>query len=156
MNNTLKLAVLDFLNNPHTHGALADAAESLPEKFYNEKPFGLPYSFWDMLEHIRIAQWDMIDFMVNPDYKEIEWPKEYWPVPGTKATKQMWDESVAKFKHDEEWLKKIVEDEKSDLLARIPHGSGQTGFREVLQIIDHNSYHIGQFIIMKRLVGEIK
>ncbi len=156
MDNTLKNAVLDFLNNPHTHGSLADAASSLPEKYYNVYPGGLPYSFWGMLEHIRISQWDMIDFMVNPDYKEMEWPREYWPKEGEQADKKMWTESLEKYRQDEERLKKIIEEGKIDLLAKIPHGTGQTGFREILQVIDHNSYHIGQFIVMRRMIGEWK
>ena len=156
IDNNIRAALADYLNNPHTHASLIDAAKNLPEKYYNNKPAGLAYSFWDQLEHIRICQWDMLDFMVNPNYKEIQWPKDYWPKAGDKATKKMWDESIAKFKKDGETLKKIAKDASLDLFARIPHGSGQTIFREVLQIIDHNSYHIGQFIMMRKLIGEWK
>ncbi|HEY3250211.1 MAG TPA: DinB family protein, partial [Ignavibacteria bacterium] len=92
----------------------------------------------------------------NPDYKEMDWPAEYWPKENEKATKKMWDESVAKFEIDYANLLKIVKNSSNDLFAKIPHGQGQTTFREVLQIIDHNSYHIGQFIIMRRLVNQWK
>lgn len=152
----IREAILDYINKPHTHSSLIEAAKGLPEKFINERPGGLPYTFWQMLEHIRISQWDMVDFMVNPGYKEMEWPKEYWPGDNEKATKKMWDESVAKFEKDYENLIKIVKDQKNDLFSKIPHGTGQTIFREVMQIIDHNSYHIGQFIVMRRLVNQWK
>src|SRR4030095_5235924 len=149
-------ALLDYLNKPHTHASLMEAAKDFPEKFMNEKPAGLPYTFWGMLEHIRITQWDMVDFMRNPDYKEMDWPADYWPKENEKATKKMWDESVAKFEKDYENLIKIVEDNSNDLFTKIPHGTGQTIMREVLQIIDHNSYHIGQFIVMRRLINAWK
>jgi uncharacterized damage-inducible protein DinB len=154
--NELRAALMDYLNNPHTHGTLLDAVADFPEKLINEKPPGTPYSFWDQLEHIRIAQWDMLDFMVNSGYKEMEWPKDYWPKTGEKATKKMWDESVKSFQDDEKALKKLVNDPSSDFFSKIPHGSGQTIFREIMQIIDHNSYHIGQFILMRKLAGEWK
>jgi hypothetical protein len=156
MLSELRKQLLDYIDRPHTHGSLADALKGLPEKHFNEKPGGLPYSFWGMLEHIRISQWDMVDFMQNPDYKEMEWPKEYWPDSAQKATRKMWDESIAMFEKDTETLKKIISDPDVDFLAKIPHGSGQTIFREVMQIIDHNSYHIGQLVVMRRMIGEWK
>jgi uncharacterized damage-inducible protein DinB len=152
LNKLLRSALVDYLNNPHTHASFSDAAENLPEKYYNEKPNGLSYSFWDQLEHIRICQWDMLDFMINPGYKEMAWPKDYWP--SDKANKNKWKESVQKFEDDYKHLKKIALDNSFDLFAKIPIGSGQTMFREILQIIDHNSYHIGQFVMMRKLIGE--
>ena len=98
----------------------------------------------------------MLDFMVNPNYKEIQWPEDYWPKAGEKATKRMWDESVRKFEQDFESLKKIVMDADHNFFSKIPHGTGQTIFREIMQIIDHNSYHIGQFVMMIKLIGEWK
>ncbi len=148
----LRQALVDYLNNPHTHKSLLDAVKDFPEEKINIKPAGAPYSFWEQLEHIRLCQWDMIDFMVDQNYKEMEWPKNYWPKPGEKADKRMWNESIAKFEEDYEQLKKIVQDNSFELFAKIPHGSGQTVFREILQIIDHNSYHIGQFVLMRKLL----
>jgi uncharacterized damage-inducible protein DinB len=158
MNNdqALRKALIDYLEHPHTHAPFMDAVKNFPEKLMNEKPNNLPYSFWQLLEHIRISQFDMIDFMHNPDYKEMEWPKDYWPTDSQKATAKMWNESVKKYEKDIETLKKIIEDPKLDMLAPIPHGQGQTILREVLQIIDHASYHIGEFIVMRRLTGEWK
>jgi hypothetical protein len=86
----------------------------------------------------------------------MEWPKDYWPKPDEKATKEMWGLSIEKFEKDFQNLKKLVQDSSNDLFSKIPHGQGQTIFREVMQIIDHNSYHIGQFIIMRRLINAWK
>lgn len=153
---TLREALIGYLEHPHTHASFVDAAKNFPEKLMNEKPNGLPYSFWQMLEHIRISQIDMIDFMHNPNYKEMEWPRDYWPADSQKATAKMWNDSVKKYEKDYETLIKILQDPKFDLFAPIPHGQGQTILLEVLQIIDHNSYHLGQFIVMRRLAGEWK
>jgi uncharacterized damage-inducible protein DinB len=152
LNKLLRSALVDYLNNPHTHASFTEACKNLPEKYYNEKPKGTSFSFWELLEHIRISQWDMLDFMINPGYKEMAWPKEYWPTD--KATVPKWNESIQKFEEDYRHLIKIVQDDSFDLFAKVPIGSGQTIFREILQIIDHNSYHIGQFVMMRKLVGE--
>ena len=148
---SLREHLINYLEKLHTHMLLQDAVKDLPEELINQKPGGLPYSFWDMLEHIRISQIDMIDFIHDPNYKEMEWPKDYWPKPGGKATKKMWDESLKQCEKDLDILKKIINDPKIDLFAPIAHGSGQTIFREVLQIVDHAGYHIGQIIVMRRL-----
>lgn len=152
----LKKELLDYLERPHTHKSLLQVLEDFPLKLINEKPAGVPYTFWGLFEHIRIATWDMIDFMQNPGYKEIAWPDDYWPKPEEKATEKMWNESVSKYKKDIEMLDNILKDPSSELFARIPHGKGQTILREVLQIIDHESYHIGQFVLMLRILGHLK
>ena len=155
-NKQIREVLINYLNDPHTHASLLDAAKELPEDYINNKPAGLEYSFWQMLEHIRICQWDMLDFMLNAGYKEMEWPKDYWPPSSQKATLKMWNDSLKRFEEDYESLKTIVNEKSHDLLSKIPHGSGQTIFRELLQIIDHNSYHIGQLVMMRKLVGEWK
>ncbi len=152
--NSLREHLLKYLGHPHTHMAFADAVKNFPERLINEKPAGLPYSFWQLLEHMRISQLDMIDFIQTADYKVLEWPKDYWPGDDQKANAAMWNDSVKKYIDDVETLKKIINDPKTDLLAKIPHGSGQTILKEVLQIIDHESYHMGQLIVMRRLAGE--
>jgi hypothetical protein len=152
----LRTELSNYVESPHTHMPFIKAIKDIPEKLINERPENIPYSFWQLLEHIRIAQHDMVDFMQNPDYKELAWPKEYWPSPDSKATMKMWNDSVSSYMKDIKDLKKIIENPKIDLLAPIPHGTGQTILREVLQIIDHNSYHMGQFIIMRRLFKEFE
>ena len=158
MNNTeqLRKELLGYLEKPHTHGPLSHIVKDFPERLINEKPAGLPYSFWQMLEHIRISQFDMVDFIRNPNYKEMEWPKDYWPADSEKATMKMWNESVKKYNEDVDALRKIIEDPKTDFFAPIPHGSGQTIFREVIQIVDHASYHLGELLVMRRVAGDWK
>jgi uncharacterized damage-inducible protein DinB len=151
--DSLRKELLNYLEKPHTHGTFANIVKDFPEKLINEKPAGLPYSFWQMLEHICISQFDMVNFIRNPNYKEMEWPKDYWPDDKEKATIKMWKECSKKYEEDIEALKKIIEDPKTDLFAPIPHGKGQTIFKEALQIIDHASYHLGEFLVMRRLAG---
>ncbi len=148
--------LLNYIEKPHTHGTFIQLLKDFPEKLINEKPAGLPYSFWQMLEHIRISQYDMLDFLRNPNYKEMQWPKDYWPGNDQKATMKMWNDCIKKYEDDIEAFKKIIEDPKTDLFALIPHGTGQTIFKEVIQIIDHASYHLGEFLVMRRLAGEWK
>jgi uncharacterized damage-inducible protein DinB len=154
--NDLQKQIVDFLENQNTHRTLQDAAGDLPEELMNIQPEKIPYTFWQLLEHIRISQYDMIDFIRNPNYKEMEWPKEYWPDKNQKATKKLWDESIKQYEDDLEALKKIVKDNEPDILVAIPHGQGQTTLREIMQIIDHASYHIGEFILMRRICNAWK
>lgn len=152
----LRKELTGYLQKQHTHMSLTDALKDLPEKLINECPPGVPYTFWGMLEHIRISQFDMIDFIQNKNYKEIAWPKDYWPPKEQKVTKAMWDKSIDKFNADLKILEDIINNTENDLHAPIKHGRGQTILREVLQIIDHNSFHIGEIIIMRRNLGEWK
>lgn len=154
--DSLRKELLGYFEKPHTHGSLRTYTKDFPEKLINEKPGGLPYSFWQMLEHIRISQFDMVDFIRNPNYKELQWPKDYWPPDSEKADGKMWNESIRKFEEDLEDLRKMIEDPKTDLFAPIPHGTGQTIFKEAIQIIDHASYHIGELLIMRRIAGDWK
>lgn len=111
------------------------------------------YSPWHLLEHIRIAQYDILDFIRNQDYKELEWPKDYWPSRGRKATERNWRNTVRAFHRDSAELWGIVSDPETDLCAEIAHGTGQTVLREILLVADHNAYHIGEFAIMRQVMG---
>ena len=146
----------EYLENERTHIDFAKAMRDLPEKLINKKPKGLPYTFWGLLEHVRIAQHDMIEFIQTAECEKLDWPKDYWPSPKTKATKAMWKQSLAAIATDIEALKDIIQDPATDLFAPIPWGHGQTIFREAIQIIDHASHHLGQLILMRRLEGNWK
>ena len=112
----------------------------------------LPYSPWQLLEHMRIAQHDIFDFCRNPNYVEMKWPDDYWPNPEPPGA-DAWEKSVAAFRRDREALKQFFADPSLDLLAAIPHGTGQTYLREALLIADHNAYHLGQLVAVRRVLG---
>jgi hypothetical protein len=145
--------LLNYLTGRHAHASFDDALNGFPIKLINTKPANSPYTFWELLEHIRRTQNDIVDFIQNPNYKDKSWPQDYWPAKNKKADKKAWDKSVAGFKKDFAALVKIVKNPKTDLLAKIPHGQGQTIFREAILVIDHNAYHIGEFILMRRMMG---
>ena len=114
---------------------------------------GLPHSPWQLVEHLRIAQHDILDFCVNPGYQEMSWPDDYWPASPEPPTAAAWDESIAGYKRDLAEMQRLVRDEAIDPFAKIPHGSGQTYIREILLVVDHAAYHIGQIVLVRRLLG---
>jgi len=136
--------------------SLGDAVKGFPLKDMNVRPPNVPYTFWHLLEHIRIAQWDIIDFIKNPDYEELEWPAGYWPAKNAKATKKEWDETIAGYQSDLKEMIALVKNPRTDLHAKIPHGDGQTILREAILIVDHNAYHIGEFAILRQVVNNWK
>jgi uncharacterized damage-inducible protein DinB len=135
------------------HMSLDDAVADLPAALRGRKPEGLPYSPWQLLEHIRITQHDILDFCRNPDYTEMAWPDDYWPKSAAPASDKAWDASVRQIRNDRAALEALARDESLDLAARIPHGTGQTYLREILLVIDHTAYHMGELIVVRRLLG---
>ncbi len=135
------------------HTTVEDAVADLPEPLRGRIPAGLPYSPWQLLEHIRITQHDILDFCRNPHYEEIAWPAAYWPTSPTPPTDEAWDASVRQIREDRAALQAIARDASVDLAARIPHGTGQTYLREILLVLDHTAYHLGELIVARRLQG---
>jgi len=135
------------------HAAFDAAGEGVPKDMRGVAPKGLPHSPWQLLEHLRLCQWDILDFCVNPKYAEPKSMDEYWPKSAAPPTEAAWDESVAGVRRDRDALKKMAEDASVDLFARIPHGTGQTYLRELLLVADHNAYHVGQMVLTRRLLG---
>jgi len=127
-----------------------------PAKLRGEVPKGLPHSAWMLLEHMRLAQWDILDFSRNPKYKELMWPNDYWPKNPAPPSEAAWDKSVKSFHDDLGAMKTLVNDPKTDLFAKIPWGDGQTILREAMLVADHNSHHLGQLIDVRRLLGAWK
>ncbi len=111
------------------------------------------YTPWRLLEHLRLAQWDILDFIRNPEYREREWPREYWPPEDAQAREADWSQTIASFEHDMQEIQELVRDPRTDLHANIPWGTGQTVLREILLVADHNAYHIGEFAIMRQVMG---
>ena len=146
----LRNLLVSFLEG-EAHLSLADALKGFPIKDINVKPRNVPYTFWHLLEHIRIAQWDIVDFCRNPDYEELRFPRDYWPAKNAKATPKQWRETIERIEADRQEMIAMVKDPKIDLHARIPHGDGQTILREAILIVDHNSYHIGEFAILRQV-----
>jgi hypothetical protein len=125
----------------------------VPPKMRGVRPSGVPYSLWELLEHLRIAQWDILEFSRDAKHVSPEWPKGYWPDSQAPPNAKAWDKSLKLFARDLAAMKKIVASPKTDLFAKIPHGTGQTILREALLVADHNAYHLGQALTVRRLLG---
>ena len=136
------------------HAGFDKAVENLAPALRGKKPQGSPHSAWQLLEHMRLAQKDILAFCVNPKYEEVlKWPDDYWPKDPAPPSERAWDESIAEFREDREAMKKLATDPAVELSSKIPHGTGQTYLREVLLIVDHNAYHTGELVLLRRLLG---
>lgn len=138
------------LREGHAHIDLFSALKGFPEALYGKKPKGAPYSAWQLLEHIRIALNDLLVFSTDPNYVAPKWPDAYWPKQAAPENAAAWKTSVKALKADLSALEKLIQNPDSNLYARIPWGDGQTLLREVLLAIDHNSYHLGQFVLLRK------
>ncbi|HVA71783.1 MAG TPA: DinB family protein [Candidatus Limnocylindrales bacterium] len=125
----------------------------LPEAQRGVKPAGAPHTAWQLLEHLRIAQWDILGFSRNPKHVSPHFPEGYWPASETPPSADAWDKSVAAVERDLAEMKKLVSNPKANLFAPIAHGTGQTILREALLVADHNAYHLGQMVLLRRLLG---
>jgi DinB superfamily len=129
------------------------AVAGIEEKKRGLRPKGADHSPWELLEHMRIATWDILEFCRDGKHASPDWPAEYWPQKPAPPSRAAWDQSVESLERDLEAMGKLVVNPKADLLAPIPHGSGQTILREVLLMADHNAYHLGQLVLVRRLLG---
>ena len=128
----------------------------VPPKLRGVRPDGLPYSIWELLEHLRIAQWDILKFSRDAKHVSPNWPAGYWPTTQAPPNAKAWDKSLKLFARDLATMKKLVANPKTDLFAKIPHGTGQTILREALLVADHNAYHLGQVLTVRRILGNWK
>ena len=135
------------------HAGFDAAVDGIPPELRGRQPEGLPYSAWQLLDHLRITQHDILDFCVNANYKGIKWPDQYWPKHPEPPSADAWDQSVTRFLEDRAKLEALAADTSIDLTSRIPHGQGQTYLRELVLVADHTSYHVGQLILVRRLLG---
>jgi uncharacterized damage-inducible protein DinB len=135
------------------HVAFDRAITGIPEDMRGKRPAGLPYSPWQLLEHIRRTQHDILEFCQNPKYAELKWPEDYWPPSAEPRSAAAWDESVRQFTRDREALQLLAMDPQLDLTSRIPHGAGQTYLRELVLAADHTAYHLGELVVVRRLLG---
>ena len=150
---SLRQHVVYLLNGKGAHADFEAAIKDLPEAVRGQRPKGAEHSPWEVLEHLRIAQSDILEFSVNPDHVSPEWPSGYWPKFQAPETDAEWDQSVEEFRRDLKRMCALVSSEDTDLFAKIPHGDGQTILREALLVADHNAYHIGELVLLRRLLG---
>jgi hypothetical protein len=149
----LREHLLDLLGGGHAHLNFDRAVAGLPDGLRGARPTGLPHTPWRLLEHLRIAQWDILRFSVDPAHASPEFPDGYWPVGDAPPDPGAWDRSVAAFRADLKAMTDLVADPRTDLFAPFPHGQGQTVLREALLLADHNAYHLGQLVTVRRLLG---
>lgn len=135
------------------HATFDQAVADLPPDLRGRRPSNLPYSAWELLEHLRITQRDILDFCVDANYEEKKWPDDYWPASRAPESNAAWERSIREFHADRAALQKLAADTSVDLDAKIPHGSGQTCRRELVLVIDHTAYHVGQLVLVRRLLG---
>jgi len=148
----LRKHLVNLLRMEGAHLSFDEAVKGLPIELRGAKPKGAPHTPWQLLEHLRIAQWDILDFSRNPAYQEMKWPDDYWPKTEAPPDAAAWDHSVERFHRDLKAMEKLVSDASVDLTARIPHGTGQTVLREALLVADHNSYHLGQLVFVRKML----
>ncbi len=154
--DALRQHLLDLLRGGHAHADFEAAVSNLPSQLRGKKPKDAPHTAWQLLEHLRIAQWDILEFSRDPKHVSPAWPDGYWPKTEAPPSPAAWNNSIRSFRADLKAMARLVADEKNDLHARIPHGDGQTLLREALLVADHNAYHIGQLVLLRRLLGAWK
>jgi len=145
--------VLFLLQRGNAHMSLDEAVADFPMERINERPPHVPYSSWHLLEHLRLTQRDILDFIRDPHYQERKWPDDYWPASDATTDVAGWEGTRAAFHADAAALGALAADPDRDLHAAIPWGDGQTLLRELLVVADHNAYHTGEFAILRQVMG---
>jgi hypothetical protein len=151
--DVIREQLLALLRGGNSHMSFDQAVADFPKEAINRKPPNVPYTPWQLLEHMRIAQWDVLEFIRNPDHESPAWPDEYWPARGLQADGGRWEGIIADFNADLRALQGLIQDPDTDLTAPIPHAKDYTVFREILVVADHNAYHIGEFAILRQVMG---
>jgi hypothetical protein len=149
----LRQHLVKLLKDGEAHAQFDGAVRDMPVALRGKRPKGAEHSPWEVLEHLRIAQWDILEFARNAEHKSPEFPSGYWPRIPEPSREEAWDESADHFRADLNALCDLVANESTDLYARIPHGEGQTILRQALLTADHNAYHLGEFVLLRRLLG---
>jgi len=148
--------LVDFLRGGHAHATFEDAVKGLPVSLTGVVPEGLPYSIWQIVEHIRIGQWDMLEFSRDASHKSPKWPEEYWPKEAAPADEETWKKSIAQIIDDREAFIGLLNDTSNDLYQPFPWGTGQHLLKEAIMLTDHNGYHTGEIIVIRKLLGAWK
>ncbi|HZD92609.1 MAG TPA: DinB family protein [Candidatus Sulfotelmatobacter sp.] len=148
----LRQHLVNLLTKAEAHVDLGSSIKEFPKELRGRKPEGSPHTPWQLLEHVRIAQWDILEFSRNAKHKSPKWPDDYWPKTGQPPDDKAWDKSVEQVMADLKEMCVLVSDPNRDLFAEIPHGDGQTLLREALLVADHNTYHLGELVILRRIL----
>jgi hypothetical protein len=147
--DTFRQHLLDLLGRGQAHPEFEQVVRGFPHETINRRPPNLPYSPWRLLEHIRIAQWDILEFIRNPDHVSPHWPEGYWPAENERADEPRWAMTIAGIQADRQALAAIVADPETDLLTDLRHAAGYTILREILVVCDHNAYHLGELGLLR-------
>jgi DinB family protein len=149
----LRQHLLYLLKDGGAHAKFEDVIGDFPANLRGKKPANYPHTAWMLLEHMRIAQWDILEFSRNAKHASPKWPEGYWPKTETPPSAAAWTKSIAGFRKDLKAMEALVSNPKTDLYASLSWGDGQTVLREVLLVADHNAYHLGQLVTVRRLLG---
>jgi hypothetical protein len=153
MDTAVREHVAKLLSWEDAHVSFDGAVANLPEALRGTTPEGLPYSPWQLVEHLRITQRDILDFCLSPAYRELRWPDDYWPKRAAPDSSAAWERSLERYREDRAALQALARDPAVDLGAHIPHGDGLTYLRELLLAADHAAYHLGELVVVRRLLG---
>jgi hypothetical protein len=153
MTDALRDHVARILDWHDAHVDFDSAVKDVPGPQRGVVPPGSAYSIWQLVEHLRLAQHDILDFCVNPHYEEMVWPDDYWPREPAPPSPAAWESSRAAYRRDRSAMQALVRDPAIDLFARVPKGRGQTYLREALLVADHTAYHVGQIVLVRRQLG---
>ncbi len=148
--SSLRKHVRELLQGGNAHLKPEEVLPDFPARLRGVRPQGLPRTAWQLLEHMRIAQWDIVQFSIDANHVSPAWPEGYWPPSDAPPNPAAWKKSVDEFFADLDRMQKLVANPRTDLFARIPHGSGQTILREALLVADHNAYHLGQIVMVRK------
>jgi len=149
---SLRKTLAELLRMKGAHLSLHEAVSDFPSALRGVKPPGAPHTAWQLLEHMRITQEDILDFSRNPKYKDKAFPDDYWPATEAPPSEKAWAKSIETFDDDLRQMQELIAETKNDLLAIIPHGTGQTLLREALLVADHNAYHLGQLMLLRKIL----
>lgn len=156
MDNSIKQGIvaelIGLLEKGHAHATFEDACAGLTPEQWNQHLPDVPYTIWQLVEHVRIAQWDILEFCLNPQHESPEWPAGYWPATATVADEKAWHSTLTQIRADRQRFIDLLHSPDTNLLAPLPHGTGQTILREALLIGDHAAYHTGEIILIRRLL----